>query len=353
MKSFFLFGFLVFFLSTTEIFHVTSSKASVNEEEFDLSSPEITIDYLDPFYKQKRIRLELYECYKNKKIIKNNKDGSKYNQLKWASYGGPILLKKNTESNVTLLGDYFKFTKDDVSIQIDMLVNQHRSFLLEKIQQEHNIPNLKHDQIENLIPKSLQCRTQFWDKSNSQKVELVGRANFLESFPLRVEFMIEQGTRERESLENRIKEDQARKNQDEDSFAIRFDCELVLDDEDFSSRIDEEPENFLKIDSNELNLKYGLLEQLFGKSSSVLVMHEQLVQFTNQIYRKLNIFDEFGLNEDEFADIFLEDLVKQTANGVRKFVDIKELKELSEFEFEDGKIEVTKRLNLHLVKRSK
>jgi hypothetical protein len=58
------------------------------------------------------------------------------------------------------------------------------------------------------------------------------------------EFRIEQGTRERESLEDRIKEDQTSKNQDEDSFTIRFDCQLVLDDEYFISRVDEEPENF-------------------------------------------------------------------------------------------------------------
>ena len=332
--------FILYFIALTEIVCLFSPK---NDEEFDLSAPEITIDYLDPIFKQKRIRLEVYECNKNKKLLKSL-ESSKFSQLKWASYGGPILLRQNESSlGETSLGDYFKFTKDDVSIRIDMQVNQHKDFLIEKIQNEHNIPNLRRDQIENLIPKSLSCRTHFLDKSTGKRVDLSGQSYFLESFPLRVDFMIEEGTNERESLEKIIKESQISRNQ-EDFLALRFDCELILNDEDtdYDKKIDQESDSYLKINMNEFNEKFGLLDLLFEKSSYVLVLHEQLVGLTNQFYKKMNIFDEYGLNEDEFADVFLEDLLKQTSTGVRKFVDFKDLNELSHFNFDDAKIKVFK-----------
>ena len=90
-------------------------------------------------------------------------------------------------------------------------------------------------------------------------------------------------------------------------------------------------------------LNGGLIDRLFGKSNLIFAMHEQLVRFAIELYTKLNILNEYRVNEGEFVELFLESLTKQIGTNDIKFIDFNKInEELSTYDMEDKDNKVSK-----------
>ena len=117
-----------------------------------------------------------------------------------------------------------------------MLTDEQKALFVEAIKLKYSI-EVKPEQIQNLVLKNFECITQFKDEVSSRfPLGLVGRANNLDRFPLRIDFRAREGTRERKILENKIR--QSKKSQD--LLGLRFDCELLIDE-----KADKQPEDQL------------------------------------------------------------------------------------------------------------
>ena len=214
----------------------TSPSINVNGNFLEIKSPaDIYVEYVPKNLPEKlnltKLRLKAYALHKNKKIIEA-KDVSKYNQLKWMTYGyiRLVQIKKTPTSHST---EYFEFTREYISIQVEMLTDEQKALFVEGIKLKYSI-EVKPEQIQNLVLKNFECITQFKDEDISRfPLGLVGRANNLDRFPLRIDFKAREGTRERKILENKIR--QSKKSQD--LLGLRFDCELLIDD-----KADKQPE---------------------------------------------------------------------------------------------------------------
>jgi hypothetical protein len=307
----------------------SSQALNINPNSLEIKSPaDIYVEYVPKNMPEKlnltKLRLKAYALHKNKQIIED-KDVSKYGQLKWMTYGYIRLVQiKKTPTSIST--EYFEFTRDYISIQVEMLTDEQKLLFVDKIKEKYNV-EVKSEQIQNLVLKNLECITHFKDElRNNRSFGLVGRVENLDRFPLRIDFKAREGTRERRILEEKIKQAS-----NKDALNLRFDCEFVLD-EKADKQI--EPDQTLQIKS-ELLSKDGLLERLFGKSNLVFVMYEQMIQLASELYTQLNILNDFRVNEGEFVDLFLEGLLKQTSTKDVQFIDLNGLNELSPYGLEN------------------
>lgn len=58
-----------------------------------------------------------------------------------------------------------------------------------------------------------------------------------------------------------------------------------------------------------------MTEKLFGPADSSFVSREQLFTLNAEIHQTLNIVEEYEMSEYEFGELFIQDLLDQTASS--------------------------------------
>lgn len=284
--------------------------SNINDIVFKL--PDIIAEY-GPI--DDRIILKAYKSSNNDMII-NSSHASNFGKLNWISIGQPKLvtsLNKKKHSH-----ELFNFLPEGFYIYIQMLTNEHRSILQEKINQTYKIL-VQNNQIVSLIPSRFECKLVFYQ--DDSKFLLIGKANQFNKLPIGIFFYAPRNSKERKALEKRISEDGSDLNLD-------FDCEVNKQGQAYRT-------NTLAINGEQLS-QLGIVEDLFGPASEVFVTRNQLQDLASDVYSNLNIMEEYQIAESQFSENFIEDFIKQTASSVLKPVDFEDaLSQLSPYKINE------------------
>ena len=56
------------------------------------------------------------------------------------------------------------------------------------------------------------------------------------------------------------------------------------------------------------------MNKLFGDADSAYVTRNQMDQFSQEIYSSMDVYEQYEIPDDQFSTVFVEDLIKQTAD---------------------------------------
>ena len=182
---------------------------------FDLA--DLTIDHTD-LVNSKIVQLEAFKLSTND-VILNDRDSTKYSQLKWYSIGYPkILMRKPDNGEINSLS-MFTFKKNGFSIRVQMLIEGHKMEFVKSIKEKYGIV-INTNQIVNLAPTNLACKLKFY--SDDREIQLLGLVKNFQEYPLNIDFVAPKFTNK---CSDRCLFEQYIQN-DENSLNLEFDCEL-------------------------------------------------------------------------------------------------------------------------------
>ncbi|RNA07552.1 tail collar domain-containing [Brachionus plicatilis] len=296
-----------------------------NLEDIQFKLPDLTIDYPT---KGGFTHLEAFKTHINNEIL-NEKKESDFSKLKWVSYGYPVLVEQNYESNFLTesgaehssvvsnsvdrlsynLSKLFHFSQEGFHIFVEMLTREQRELFAREAELKYKI-SIEPRQIVRLIPEVFSCNLGIFDASINEKINFKGFARNLRSYPLRVDFSFSNFIRERIILEKRI-EKMIRAN-GYDGFV--FDCEF----ETVGKKI---KTNILKITFEQIN-DLNLIDELFGDNKeTVYLTRKQIANLSNSIYSSLKIQEIYEITEHQFSEKFVSNLIELVADSSLKNVD--------------------------------
>jgi len=289
----------------------TLQQSDGNNIVFDLA--DLTVDYQTD---NGWISLEAFKSSINDLIIQTS-DKNKYGQLNWLSIGYPKLILTPDPINKSL-NEIFKFKPEGFYIRVEMLTNLKRNLFKDVVYRKYNI-NITKEQIVSLVPSRFECLIDFY--FDDKRLLITGRVKQFNTFPLKIEFTAPLNTKERTSLEKRIKEDG-------NNLDLNIDCEI-------NSKGRAYRQNTLIITGDQL-YNIGLIDDLFGPHTERYVTRRQMVDLTTEIYLKLNIIEDYHIPESQFKENFINDFITQAAEKTFQSVPIDDvLNSLSQFNFKN------------------
>lgn len=199
-----------------------------------------------------------------------------------------------------------------------MLTNLKRNLFKDVVYRKYNI-NITKEQIVSLVPSRFECLIDFY--FDDKRLLITGRVKQFNTFPLKIEFTAPLNTKERTSLEKRIKEDG-------NNLDLNIDCEI-------NSKGKAYRQNTLIITGDQL-YNIGLIDDLFGPHTERYVTRRQMVDLTTEIYLKLNIIEDYHIPESQFKENFINDFITQAADKTFQSVPIDDvLNSLSQYNFKN------------------
>lgn len=185
------------------LFKLTQTTEFSNPEDsivFELNSDLVIVNDHGSTYS-----IEAFTPSTNEQILKE-KDSSKYDDLKWYSFGRPTILASENENP-------FHFSSKGFYIQVETLTESHKLLIIEELENKYQI-EMDEDQVKNLVPTKFECRLEIECDSFFY---LDGEVANTKEFPLKVNFHISKNSKEMKCLQSIVREE-------EDDF--NFDCHL-------------------------------------------------------------------------------------------------------------------------------
>ncbi len=181
---------------------LNSNQLSNPEESivFELNSEVVIVNDQGSTYS-----IEAFIPSTNEQILKE-KDSSKYDDLKWYSFGKPTIVASENENP-------FHFSSKGFYIQVETLTESHKLLIIEELENKYEI-EMDEDQVKNLVPTKFECRLEIECDSFFY---LDGEVANTKEFPLKVNFQISKNSKEMKCLQSIVREE-------EDDF--NFDCHL-------------------------------------------------------------------------------------------------------------------------------
>ena len=192
-----------------------------------------------------------------------------------------------------------------------MLTEHQKSLFVNEVKRKYNI-DIQKAQITTLIVSDFKCKLKI--ECDEEKLNLMGQVNDMKTFPLRLFFEFGQAENE-ECIQNYILENENN---------LELKCEVTTGAR--SAKTNSFSINFSSENNNEL------VNKLFWDGDSAYVTRNQMDQFSQEIYSSMDVFEQYEIPDDQFNTVFVEDLIKQTAdhgfesvpfdeaiNGISKF----------------------------------
>ncbi|CAF0816000.1 unnamed protein product [Brachionus calyciflorus] len=272
------------------------------------------------------VHIEAFKS-KNNNFIIENKITERYSHLKWVSMGYPRLTLRNRFENSTL-SQIFEMKPQGFDIFIETLTNQHRVEFTKLIKETYNI-DVKPHQILSLVPTKFDCKIELFSKG--QKILFTGRAIKMNTSPIRVMF-----SAPKQSSQERTIFDQYLKNYG-NTVDFDIDCTVSLSKKEIK-------ETRLILDQQQI-IDLGIIEKLLGDKKVRYVLRNQIAQLSNELYKKLNIFEKYEISKEEFSERFSDDFIQQTSqNGFTTVGFFNALWNLSSYNFEEELESLKKRI---------
>ena len=136
------------------------------------------------------------EAYKS-----NRNDFSEIKDLKWHSVGVPSLLATKTETSK--LAKLFHVTREGFYTHVEFLTNQQKKLLATEASNIHDA-TIEPNQIKMIILSSISCELSIVE--GNLKYSLESHHHSINKYPVRLMFEYANGTKERETFENRLKQ---------------------------------------------------------------------------------------------------------------------------------------------------
>jgi hypothetical protein len=198
-----------------------------------------------------------------------------------------------------------------------MLTEKQRSILAEAASKKYQL-TINPTQIVNLILDDFECNFYFGEEHNFIK----GRVENCRKFPLRMDFNVPTGSKERDVLEMFLQ--QGNKEQE-----FRFSCKLASGSQTIQIKT-------LTISNNDFH-RLRLKEKFLGSAASAYVNMAQLYKLAGQLYSSLNILEEYEMPEHQFQKYFIDDFLGLATEQSFHHVPAKQaLKELSRYGLPTG-----------------
>ena len=250
------------------------------------SLPDLVIEY--HLNNIETTQLEAFKTKLNDPIL-NNKDTEKYGQLQWVSLGHPSLMAIEKEDELS----WFDSTNDGFYTYVEMLTEHQKSLFVNEVKRKYNI-DIQKAQITTLIVSDFKCKLKI--ECDEQKLNLIGQVNDMKTFPLRLFFEFGKAENE-ECIQNYILDNENN---------LELKCEVTTGAS--SAKTNSFSINFNSENNNEL------VNELFGDGDSAYVTRNQMDQFSQEIYSSMDVFEQYEIPDDQFNTVFVEDLIKQTAD---------------------------------------
>jgi hypothetical protein len=170
-----------------------------------------------------------------------------------------------------------------------MLTEEQRKMLARSASEKYWL-DINSTQISHLILDYFECNFYFGDEHNFIKGEV---ENF-RKFPLRMDFDVPVGSKERDVLEMFL-------HQGNKQTQLKFSCKLASESHTIQIKT-------LTISSNNFQ-HLGIKEKLLGSAASAYVNMAQLYKLAGLLYSSLNILEEYEMSENQFQKYFVHDFL--------------------------------------------
>ena len=286
-------------LNNTENILRRIARQDLKEVKNENSDVVFTLPDLVAEYSLNNVEKKQLEAFRTKSndAILTNKSTDKYDQLHWVSLGYPELTAIKSSQGTNL----FRFTRTGFYTYVEMLTEHQKNLFVNEAKRKYNI-NVKKEQITTLIASEFKCKVRVLCKQ--KPMWLSGNVFDLKSFPLALKFDYANVTAEKkECIKKEILE-----NMDD----LELECQVFAS----ASSV---KENKFSIDFNSEN-NNQLVNELFGRNDSVYVTRNQMDDFSQEVYSSMNVFEQFEMPDEQFSNVFVEDLIRQLADDGFKSV---------------------------------
>jgi hypothetical protein len=209
----------------------------------------------------------------------------------WVSVGAPTpLLIPSLDPNQTNKSVIF-FTSTGFYVQINMLTRTYKEQLAKRLTNSYS--DIKPEQILDLKLTKFECKSGIY--VNSTWIDLTGQVTDFNSYPLRLNFSLNDLDREF------FKDFFAKNNNDE----LILKCELTAGNNMYVKRL--------------MALSIKPLLDFFGHDDFALVLRSQLEEMAEQLYDPVEDESEFELSLDRFKSLFMQKVINLAATDQSGF----------------------------------
>jgi len=286
------------------VFHFASSA----NKDYIFDGPDISFDF-------EGNNLKAFKSKKNDDIITNNKTSS-FGNLRWISIGNPELtqvIDPNTNEY-----SMFHFNDESFSLYFTMLKIPYREALKNQVLKSKQI-NIATSAFVDLEPKSLLCHLKIRNTETKKNLYLKGCVIDFLSSPYELIFDYPIDSDESVLLKDKIKNIKRSH--------LNLNCTAYA-----GSSV--KKTNTFKISLQENN-QMGLEDKLFGDARETYVTRDQLTKLSQEIQSNINVAEDYQISNDQFSQIFVEDIIKLVSNDGLKSVPFEDaLKSISKYSFD-------------------
>jgi len=295
---------IIILILSVIVFHFVSS----SNKDYIFDGPDISFDF-------EGINLKAFKSKKNDDIINNNKTSS-FGDLRWISIGNPKLtqvIDPNTNEYIM-----FHFNDESFSLYFTMLTSSYREKLKNQVLISKKI-NVTTSTFVDLEPNSLVCYLKIRNTEKKKNFNLKGSVNDFLSSPYELIFDYPIDSDETILLKEKIK--------NMNRSHLNLNCTS-------NAGSSVKKTNIFRISLQESN-KMGLEDKLFGDARETYVTRDQLTKLSQEVQSNINVAEDYQISNDQFSQIFVEDLIKLVANDGLKSVPFEEaLKSISKYSFD-------------------
>ena len=231
------------------------------------------------------------------------------------------MLKRNGSNGMSGI---FHTHHDGFYVLVNMLTKRQSEVLAQSAAETYGI-NVAARQVAHLVLARFECSITFF--INRERILIKGMAREFHTYPLRVDFRVPVGTRERLMFDQAIQSEQLRD----------IECTAASQGRQTVSRS-------LTLTAREVD-SLGINEMLSRppqsttpNSETFFVTKEQIKQLTTDVYSILNIAEDYDMSVDQFSEAFVDDFILQAALHPFILIDLgTALKHLSKYGAESCK----------------
>ena len=163
------------------LFSFSGFSSDSNNNDIVFKLPDIIAES-DSYGIHDRIILKAYKSSNNDMIIFSN-NTSNFGKLNWISIGQPKLVAISKRKNHSQ--EIFNFLPEGFFIYSQVLTDEHRSVIKQKIYQTYKI-HVQNNQIVSLTPSRFECKLMFYQ--DDTKFLLSGKASQFNKLPIEIFF---------------------------------------------------------------------------------------------------------------------------------------------------------------------